>query len=193
MGVAIAVATSIAGHLGPTTVPLHGLIGSEKLPFFQDSKVIAALKQGGFDVTVQTAGSRTIASSDLSQQDFAFPAGAPAGQKIRTDHPGSVAVVPFYTPMAIASWKPITDLLMNAGVVHQRNGYLGFDMSAYMALVARDARWSDLPGNTTYPVNKSILVTTTDVRQSNSAAMYLALISYVANDNNIVQNGSSLD
>ena len=41
----------------------------------------------------------------------------------------------------------------------------------------KDTRWKDLPGNTTYPVNKSILITSTDVRKSNSAAMYLALAS----------------
>ena len=75
--------------------------------------------------------------------------------------------------MAIATWKPIVDLLTAAGVVNQRNGYLGFDVAKYMDLVKNDTRWSQLPNNTAYPVNKSILVTTTDVRTSNSAAMYL--------------------
>ena len=78
----------------------------------------AALKRGGFDVTVRTAGSRQIAGADLSKQDFAFPAGVPAAGKIRTDHAGSQAFVPFYTPMAIATWKPIVALLTAAGVVH---------------------------------------------------------------------------
>ena len=39
-------------------------------------------------------------------------------------------------------------------------------------------------------MNKSILITSTDVRKSNSAAMYLALTSYVANSDNIVENDS---
>jgi hypothetical protein len=193
VGVLIAIGSSVANHLAPTAVQLHGLIGSEKLPFFQDRRVLDALKSAGFDVSVSTAGSRAIAGSDLSKQDFAFPAGAPAGDKIRRGHPGSVATVPFFTPMTIASWKPIADLLTSAGVVHQRNGYLAFDVAAYMALVARDARWKDLPNNTTYPVNKSVLVTTTDVRSSNSAAMYLGLVSYVANGDNIVENNVGLD
>ena len=33
----------------------------------------------------------------------------------------------------------------------------------------------------TYPANKSVLITSTDVRTSNSAAMYLSIASYVAN------------
>jgi hypothetical protein len=95
--------------------------------------------------------------------------------------------------MAIASWRPIVDVLENAGVVHQRAGYLAFDVAKYMELVAADKRWRDLPGNTSYPVNKSVLVTTTDVRRSNSAAMYLSLVSYIANGNNIVENDSRID
>ena len=112
----------------------------------------------------------------------------PAAGKIRADHPGSQAFVPFYTPMAIATWKPIVALLTAAGVVHTTGGVTILDMAAYMKLVDQDARWKDLPGNTTYPVNKSILITSTDVRTSNSAAMYLSLASYVANGDNIVQN-----
>src|SRR5262249_4326907 len=81
-----------------TTVPVHGLIGSEKPPFFSDPRVVAAFKRGGFAVDFQTAGSRQIALADLTGQDFAFPAGGPAAARIRQDHPGSVVSVPFYTP-----------------------------------------------------------------------------------------------
>jgi hypothetical protein len=80
------------------------------------------------------------------------------------------------------------DLLSKAGVIRESNGVKTFDVAAYMRLVQQNTRWRDLPGNTTYDVNKSILITSTDVRKSNSAAMYLALASYVANDDNIVEN-----
>ena len=192
VGVGYGILNSAKDALGPAAVSVRGLIGSEKDPFFKDARVVAALKRGGFVVSVSTAGSRQIAGSDLSSQDFAFPAGVPAAEKIRLDHPGSKAFVPFYTPMAIATWKPIVDLLTKAGVVHAAGGATTLDVAAYMKLVGANTRWKDLPGNTAYPVNKSILVTSTDVRKSNSAAMYLALTSYVANGNNIVQNGSSV-
>jgi hypothetical protein len=142
-------------------------------------------------VTVATSGSRDIANADLSAQDFAFPAGSPAAEKIRREHKGTTAFVPFYTPMAIATWQPIVDLLTQAGVVKQQQGYQTLDMTAYLNLVASDKRWKDLPNNTTYSVNKSILITSTDVRRSNSAAMYLSIASYVVNGDNVVQNDAA--
>src|SRR5437660_11153522 len=57
-----------------------------------------------------------------------------------------------------------------------------------MALVGKNARWSDLPANTAYPAGTSAFITSPDVRKSNSAAMYLAMASYVANGNNVVQD-----
>jgi hypothetical protein len=192
VGVGIGIFMSAGQALDPGTVALSGFIGSEKDPFFKDPRVVAALKRGGFTVAVTTAGSRQIAGKDLSKADFAFPAGVPAAEKIRQDHPGSKAFVPFYTPMAIATWKPIVDLLTAAGVVHTVGDSTTLDVSAYMDLVDKNTRWKDLPGNTAYPVNKSILITSTDVRKSNSAAMYLALTSYVANGDNIVQNDAQI-
>ena len=76
-------------------------------------------------------------------------------------------------------------------MVHTTGGLTTLDVAAYMKLVDTNTRWKDLPGNTTYPVNKSILITSTDVRKSNSAAMYLALTSYVANGDNIVENDAA--
>jgi len=192
IGVGFGIVTSI--HTGPSvaTVSVSGLIGSEKLPFFQDQRVVDALKAGGFIVNVKTAGSRQIAQADLSKVDFAFPAGIPAGTKIKNDHAGSTAYQPFYTPMAVASWKPIANLLISAGVAHQRTGYVALDMDAFMKSTQKGTRWTDLPGNTDYAVNKSVLVTSTDPRTSNSAAMYLALASYAANGDNIVQSDADV-
>jgi hypothetical protein len=192
IGVGYGIISSARDALGPGAVTVSGLIGSEKAPFFGDPRVIAALKRGGFVVTTSTAGSRQIAGADLSQQDFAFPAGVPSAEKIRLDHAGSKAVVPFYTPMAIATWKPIVDLLVKAGVASDDGSIITLDVAEYMKLVDENKRWKDLPGNTAYPVNKSILITSTDVRRSNSAAMYLSLASYVANGDNIVENDAEV-
>jgi hypothetical protein len=193
LGVGFGIITSIhaggsSGSPAPQVVTLHGLIGSEKAPFFADQSVKDALLKGGFIVDVQTAGSRQIAQADLSQQDFAFPAGIPAGSKIKADHAGSTTYQPFYTPMAIATWKPIISLLEQAGVAQQRSGYVALDMDAFVKLAQKGTRWTDLAGNTAYPVSKSILITSTDPRTSNSAAMYLSLASYCANSDNIVQS-----
>ncbi|HYO44414.1 MAG TPA: hypothetical protein VES19_14545 [Candidatus Limnocylindrales bacterium] len=187
VGVGYGIITSVGDALKPSTTAIRGYIGSEKDPFFKDPRVIAALRRGGFDVSVTTAGSREIATKDLTQADFVFPAGVPAAEKIRRERPGTQSFVPFYTPMAIATWTPIVDLLTTAGVARVTSGgYTALDMDAFMALAAKDTRWKDLAGNTAYPVNKSVLITSTDVRKSNSAAMYLAIASYIANGRNIV-------
>src|SRR5262249_45054261 len=59
-----------------------------------------------------------------------------------------------------------------------------------LTLVQDGTRWTDLPGNTTYPAGKKILVTSTDIRTSNSAAMYLSIASYVANQDGVVENAA---
>ena len=192
IGVVVAIVLSVSGNLAPkplTTV--QGVIGSEKQAFFQDPEVIAAFHRNGLDVQVNTAGSREIATTaDLSKYDFAFPAGVPAALKIKQDRKAKTTYSPFFTPMAIATFKPIVDLLTQAGVVTNQGGAYLFDVAKYMTLVKNHTRWSDLKGNTTYPAGKTILITSTDVRTSNSAAMYLALASYVANGNNVVQDAA---
>ncbi len=193
IGVIYGIATSVAGQLGSGPTQLHGLIGSEKGPFFADQRVIAAFKRGGFTVDVATAGSRQLAGMDLSKQDFVFPAGVPAAEKVRRDHSGTTAVVPFFTPMAIATWAPIVDILKANGLIIDHGSYQALDVAKYIALVESDTRWKDLKQNAAFDVNKSVLVTSTDVRRSNSAAMYLSLATYVINGEAIVTNDEDLD
>jgi len=192
VGVLVAIVASYAlGHRSPAAslVTVRGVIGSEKQPYFQDPDVIRVFHNNGYDVQVDVAGSRQIATTvDLSKYDFAFPAGVPQATKIKNDHKAKATYSPFYTPMAVASFKPIVDLLTQAGVVTNQGGAYLLDVNGYLKLVAQNKRWTDLPNNTSYPAGKSILITSTDVRTSNSAAMYLALASYVANGNNVVQD-----
>ena len=60
------------------------------------------------------------------------------------------------------------------------------DIAKYLDLAKAGTRWDQLPGNTAYPARKNVLVTTTDPRESNSAAMYLSIVSFVANGNAVV-------
>ncbi|MDD5369060.1 MAG: hypothetical protein PHQ40_08245 [Anaerolineaceae bacterium] len=173
-------------------VTVKGLIGSEKEAFFRDPKVVDALHKGGVEVQFEKAGSRTIANTDLSKYDFVFPAGVPAATKLRQDPKFEKAFDEFFTPMAIASWKSIANILEANGIAKNQGGYYTLDMAAYLQIVTDGKRWSDLKNNADYNVNKSILIVSTDVRQSNSAAMYLALASYVANGNNVVQSDDDI-
>ncbi len=188
VGVVVAVVISLSGTFAPRTVTtVQGVIGSEKQPFFADPAVQAVFQRNGLNVRVDTAGSREMATTvDLSRYDFAFPAGVPAALKIKTDHKAKATYEPFFTPMAIATFRPIAQLLVANHVASDEGAYYTLDMPAYLALVAKNTRWTDLAGNTAYPASKSILITSTDVRTSNSAAMYLSIASYVANGGNVV-------
>ena len=192
VGVAVAAFLSIGADgpgEGQGAVVVRGVIGSEKKPFFDDPRVRAVFRDHGLNVQVDTAGSRQIAESvDLSKYAFAFPAGEAAAVKIKADRKIPTSYTTFYTPLVVASFRPIADLLEGAGIVHDAGGYLTIDVAGFLDLVRRNTRWTDLPHNDVYPASKSILITSTDVRTSNSAGLYLSLASYVANDDNVVQN-----
>lgn len=193
VGVVVAIVLSQTGSFAPRpVVTVNGVIGSEKQPFFQDPAVQAEFQRNGLSVRVDTAGSREMATTvDLSRYDFAFPAGVPAALKIKTDHRAKATYEPFFTPMAIATYRPIVQLLIANHVAKDEGGYFSFDVQAYLSLVARNARWTDFAGNTAYPAGKSVLITSTDYRTSNSAAMYLSIASYVANGGNIVADDAT--
>ncbi|MER5648754.1 hypothetical protein [Streptosporangium sp. NPDC002524] len=175
-----------AGTREPALV--RGVIGSEKKPFFDDPRVRAVFAGHGLRVEVDTAGSRQIATSvDLGKYGFAFPSSAPAAEKIRRDRGAARTFAPFSSPMAIATFTPIVDVLTTAGVVRDSGqGYQVLDIQKYLDMVAKGTRWDKLPGNTVYPARKRVLLTTTDIRTSNSAAMYLSIAGYVANGDDVV-------
>jgi hypothetical protein len=173
---------------------VHGVIGSEKKPFFDDPEVKAIFARNGYDVEVLTAGSRQIATTvDLKGVDFVFPGSAPAAEKIKREKSASSVYAPFYSPMAIATFKPIVNLLHAGGIANKDSGGIWhLDVAKYLKTVAAGTRWNQLPGAANiYNSSRSVLISSTDIRQSNSAAMYLAIASYVANGNNIVSSPQS--
>jgi len=176
--------------LAAAMVSISGLSGSEKLPLLQDPRLLAHLEKQGIKLTAMKAGSREIAlRPDLKQFDYAFPAGVPAATKLQKEQGVRQTYPTFFTPMAIASWKSVVAVLAANGIVEQRGKtWYVIDMMKLLRWMDEGKRWRDIPGNTQYAVGKSILVSTTDIRTSNSAAMYLALLSYLANERNVVQD-----
>lgn len=167
-------------------VTVTGLTGSEKLPFFRDPRVQQAFARHGLKVEAMKAGSRQIATHpDLSKVDFAFPAGVPAASRIKQRMPKAKMQSPFFTPMVVASWEPIAQALTDAGLAQQHSGYYTLDMNGYLSHVQRETRWKDLPGNSSYRASRQMLIRTTDVRKSNSAAMYLAVAANLLNGSEV--------
>lgn len=174
-------------------VEVKGMIGSEKESFFADSKVIERLAAKGLRVKVEKVGSREISTRDFTGYDFGFPAGAPAAISLQKKVKARQVYSTFFTPMAIASWSLLVPVLEKEGLVKKSEGtYYITDMKRLLSFSEKGVRWRDLKGNTAFSTGKSILISSTDVRKSNSAAMYLALASYVLNDNNVVDDNEQV-
>ena len=173
---------------------LTGAIGSEKEPFLDDPAVRQALAAQGFEVRPDKVGSREIATGyKPGVYAFGWPSGAPAATKLKLVAHAQGETTPFYTPMVIATWKPIADILAANGIVSGTGQFRRVDMHKLAALMLADKRWKDLAGSAAFPVNKAVLVTTTDVRKSNSAAMYLALLGYVTNGDAVVDDRATAE
>ena len=174
--------------------PVKGLIGSEKEEFFRDPDVVAALRRNNLRAEVIKAGSRDIATKfNLKQYDFAFPPGIPAAEKMRRENNIVKFYSVFFTPITVASWKRVAEVLEANGIVKRRSkSYYIADMLKLLALVKDRKRWNELAKNESFPVNKAILISSTDVRRSNSGAMYLSLASYIYNNNSVVSSDTQI-
>jgi len=198
-GVALAIRYSMrdrkAAESAADRVTVRVLTGSEKEKFLNDGDLAKVLAEEGIALAVQKAGSREIASRpDLKSFDAAYPAGAPAAVKISQNTGSKRVFATFYTPMAVASWKTLIPTLEKSGLVSRKEGsYYIVDMTRLLDMMQKGTRWRDLPGNTAYAVGKSVLVTSTDPRKSNSGGMYLSLAAYLANGNNVVDNEADAD
>jgi hypothetical protein len=126
--------------------------------------------------------------------DAAYAAGAHAAVKIAQTTGSKRTFTSFYTPMTVASWKSLIPVLESSGLVSRKDGvfYIA-DTARLVGMMQKGTRWKDLPGNSAYPVGKSVLVSSTDVRKSNSGGMYLALAAYIPNGNNVVDNDADAD
>ena len=168
-----------------SATPLNGIIALDVEPFFKDPRVVKVLAANKLPVNVVRIGSREMAGKVVagSAPDFLFPSGVVAANQISdAARKANIAVAqssPFFTPMVIASWEPIAKILVANGIAKPLSPKVyGVDMAKLTQLMLKKQRWKDLKDASGYDVSRSVLVSTTDVRRSNSAAMYLALTSH---------------
>jgi hypothetical protein len=183
---------NLPGLRAMQTVELNGVIALDVEPYFKDPRVVKLLADNGFKLNVSRIGSRDMASrvAQTGGPDFMFPSGIVAANQIldaaRRINQTATQYTPFYTPMVIASWKPIAGILQSNGLAaSSAAGVYSVDFAKLVALMQAKTRWKDLKASQAYDVNKSILVSTTDVRKSNSAAMYLALAASALNNGEV--------
>jgi hypothetical protein len=169
-------------------------------PFFKDVRVTKVLSDNGFKLNVTRIGSRDMAQrvAPAGGPDFLFPSGIVAANQIldaaKRANLSGTQYTPFYTPMVIASWKPIAGILQANGLATPlTGGAYSVDLSKLVALMQAKTRWKDMKAASAFDVNKSVLVSTTDVRKSNSGAMYLALAAYALNNNELPADRASAE
>jgi hypothetical protein len=173
---------------------VRGLIGSEKEDFFNDERVRREFACAGLSIAVDVTGSREMpAALNHAAYGFAFPSSTPTAQKIMDERKITERYTPFSSPMAVATFQSIVDVLTRAGIVQPTpNGGPVVDIAMLLEAARQGTRWDQLPGNVEYPARKALLLNTTDPRDSNSAIMYLAIASHVANGNAVVTSQNQL-
>jgi hypothetical protein len=167
------------------TTVLKGIISLDVEAYFKDPRVIQALANKRLPVSVVRVGSREMAAKVIpgALPDFFFPSGVVAANQVadaaRKANINAAQVSPFFTPMVIASWEPIAKILVANGIAKPMSPKVyGVDINKLTQTMLARTKWKDLKGATGYDVSRSVLVSTTDLRRSNSGAMYLALMSY---------------
>ncbi|MFC3849567.1 hypothetical protein ACFORJ_05250 [Corynebacterium hansenii] len=183
----------IGGIGGGDLKQVRGIVGSEKQGFFADPEVRKIFARNGIEVVADTAGSRRIATdADLSGYAFAFPSSAPAAQRVAEENKHVLQTTPFHSPMAVATFRPIVDVLAAEGIARERGGHWYIDMEAYFAKASEGKRWRDLGGGA-YPSPRTMQMSTTDPRTSNSAGMYVSILSWVGNGGSVVADPGQVD
>jgi hypothetical protein len=173
-------------------VAVEGTVGSEKVALFEDERVRERFAELGYDVRVRPSGSRLLAE-DADGADFVSPGSAPASEHVRELHGVATEYQPFSTPMVLLSHGTVAEALAGAGVASRKeDGTWSFDLAAYLELTEERTRWRDLPGDSVSSGNRNeVLVRTTDPRTSNSAAMYVVVLSYLLNGEEVVPPGAA--
>lgn len=181
-------------------VELTGLIALDVEPFFNDPRVIKILAENNFRANVVRVGSREMAAKVAKDTapDFFMPSGVVAANQIsdaaKKNGYTTASYSPFYTPMVIASWASIAKILAANKIAEPaadgatKDSVYNVDLVKLVEVMIAKKRWRDLTGSGAYDVGRSVLVSTTDVRKSNSAAMYLALTSYAINGSETISN-----
>ena len=191
-------AADVAATTAANAIVLEGLIALDVETYLKDPRVTKILADKNITVNATRIGSREMANRVKSGMtvDFFFPSGIVAANQIsdaaKKVNINTVSYSPFYTPMVMASWVPIAKILTAnkiakpLGPSSESTKIYGLDLQQLTDLMLAKKRWKDLPGSSAYDVSRSILVSTTDVRKSNSAAMYLALSSFAINKGELV-------
>ncbi|WP_436521260.1 hypothetical protein [Actinoplanes sp. HUAS TT8] len=174
---------------------VRGIVGSEKEPFLRDSRVTEIFKCAGLRLRIDPTGSREMVdllAGDSVKYDFAFPSSTPAAEKIKSVLNVKESYKPFSSVMGVATFKDTAEVLRRAGVVQTVGGQDVISVSKLIDLDRAGTSWKKLPGNESSANGNVVLMRTTDPADSNSAIMFLSIVSAVLNGDKPVASAASV-
>lgn len=181
-----------------SVVELKGLIALDVEGYFKDPRVAKALAAKKLPVSVVRMGSRDMAGKVApgATPDFFFSSGVVAANQIveaaRKANLPATQSAPFHTPLVIASWEPIAKILVANGIAKPLSPKVyGLDMTRLTQTMLAKTKWKDMKDSGGYEVGRSVLVSTTDLRRSNSGALYLALTSHALTGDIVTDRASA--
>lgn len=180
---------------GAATSVVRGIVSSEKEPFLRDERVTEIFRCAGIDLRIDPSGSREMVKAltdDPDRYDFAFPASSPTARKITSLMKVSQSFRPFSSVMGVATFTDVAAVLRANGVVKKVGGTDVILVEELIKLARKGTRWQNLAGNEDSPNRNVVLMRTTDPADSNSAIMFLSILSAVLNGNQPVAGRAAL-
>jgi hypothetical protein len=165
----------------PTPITVFGTIGSEKANFLDDDKVKTILRDKyGLTVNYRAAGSISLVTEDLSNDDFLWPSSQFARELFEQTH-GTQAKseIVFSSPIVMYAWKPVTDGLREQGIVTLENGAYFLDLPKLLRVVEDGKSWKDVG---VAALSRRVAVYTTDPTKSNSGLLFAGLLATTYNN-----------
>jgi|SRR5271157_761264 len=169
---------------------LSGFCGSEKIPFFSDPAVIAALAKYQLAVNCQAMGSiamvTQLSTAQLKAQktDFLSPSNNAAvaifeSKHNKADFAGYQATDVFYSPLVLLTVKEARDAEIKVNAIQLRDGFYYFaDMTALANQVVNKVTWQTLDPSQT-ALSGYVKVGSTDPGSSNSGNLFYMLLGNV--------------
>lgn len=172
-------------------IVLNGIITSEKASFFDDPRVKKVFANNNLEVNVTNwTSDRIVAVHDKAgfgeSGDFVFPSSVQVSDRVAANIAGAQSYSAIYSPMVIATWKPIVSLLDKNGYLIHQTEYNSLNLQKFLDAMTTHVKWKDLKDNTEYPINKSMLIYTSNAKRSGSSKTFISLASYVFNNNQVV-------
>ncbi|GAA1408775.1 hypothetical protein GCM10009639_58930 [Kitasatospora putterlickiae] len=181
----------------PPVAKITGVVGSEKTAFFNDPDVKAALAAQGLDVSVQSAGSWQMNDIKQGSADFVFPSSQlPADEIARQNQLTGTPARPFYSPLVIVAHSDVAKVLQNSKLAKQdpATKLWTFSMDEFLNDVTAKKLWEQLaPTDRPGSLSGDLFLTTTNPDTSSSGTLYVAMIAYLLNKHQVVQDQAVVD